>query len=434
MKRKLLVLALALTMCFGLTMTANAAMGNTNTPVEGKSETQTATVSKFKVNYTQKDLDTIKKIFDASFYAKTYPDVAKVYGNAKESLWNHYVTYGMKEGRQICPSFNVFAYISSYPDLRSAFGDDLVEYYVHYADYGVNEGRQLTTLDAATKAGVTVNGMYGQVIARPVQKQVPNPTSSAVPSSVPETSKASETPKATATKTETPAVSPKPSESPSPSISPSPSDPPLTCGHEKYKYVSNDYDHAKVCEYCGKSFEVETHKLTYIQEESGNFHTSVCSVCGYQGEQTSCVKNNDTWTTDSTSHWHECIECHGKFDEAQHNWQNGICIVCNKECSHSWADDSTKCAICGKECEHVYTYTFNKDNATHEVECSLCHSPVLVKTEACSTDASDYEMDDDSHWKVCQYCRGTFAKGNHECKLVDEKYKCTTCNYEPELD
>ena len=177
MKKRLLALALALTLCFGTTMTANAAMNisnkmgaldtqnildeNSSKIPKGKGTLQYM-ASKFKIEYTQEDLKALKKIFDANLYAKAYPDVAAAYGNDREALWNHYVTHGIKEGRtQINSTFNVFAYISAYPDLRNAFGDDLVAYYVHYANNGINENRKLTTVDAATKAGITVTGLQG---------------------------------------------------------------------------------------------------------------------------------------------------------------------------------------------------------------------------------------------------------------------------------
>ncbi|WP_026664354.1 L,D-transpeptidase [Butyrivibrio sp. FC2001] len=37
--------------------------------------------------------------FDANFYAQKYPDVVAVFGNDPAALYNHYVTYGAKEGR-----------------------------------------------------------------------------------------------------------------------------------------------------------------------------------------------------------------------------------------------------------------------------------------------------------------------------------------------
>ena len=54
---------------------------------------------------------------------------------------NHFLTYGMKEGRLSSPNFNLNNYKSRYGDLRAAFGDNNKEYYIHYWVYGSNEGR-----------------------------------------------------------------------------------------------------------------------------------------------------------------------------------------------------------------------------------------------------------------------------------------------------
>lgn len=41
-------------------------------------------------------------IFDADYYAQTYPDVANVLGTDRDALYNHYVTFGKAEGRMAC--------------------------------------------------------------------------------------------------------------------------------------------------------------------------------------------------------------------------------------------------------------------------------------------------------------------------------------------
>lgn len=41
-------------------------------------------------------------IFDAEYYAQTYPDVANAVGTDKDALYNHYVTFGKAEGRLAC--------------------------------------------------------------------------------------------------------------------------------------------------------------------------------------------------------------------------------------------------------------------------------------------------------------------------------------------
>lgn len=39
-------------------------------------------------------------IFDAEFYAQTYPDVVAVFGTDEKALYNHYIQYGKAEGRK----------------------------------------------------------------------------------------------------------------------------------------------------------------------------------------------------------------------------------------------------------------------------------------------------------------------------------------------
>lgn len=46
--------------------------------------------------------------FDPQFYAQTYPDVAAAFGTDPNALYQHYKTYGQKEGRQpYDPAINV---------------------------------------------------------------------------------------------------------------------------------------------------------------------------------------------------------------------------------------------------------------------------------------------------------------------------------------
>lgn len=80
-------------------------------------------------------------VFDANFYAKTYPDLKSAFGTDAKALLNHFKTYGMKEGRQAISTFNVHIYKNRYTDLQKAFGNDLSAYYNHYIQYGHKEGR-----------------------------------------------------------------------------------------------------------------------------------------------------------------------------------------------------------------------------------------------------------------------------------------------------
>lgn len=84
----------------------------------------------------------LSSVFDAQFYAARYPDLRAAFGTDKVSLLNHFLTFGMNEGRQACEQFNPAAYRERYPDLRAAFGDNVRLYYLHYLLQGRLEGRQ----------------------------------------------------------------------------------------------------------------------------------------------------------------------------------------------------------------------------------------------------------------------------------------------------
>ena len=83
-------------------------------------------------------------VFDANYYLNNNADVKSAFGNNSAAAFNHFVTSGMKEGRQGNADFNVFAYRNSNPDLRWAFGTNLTPYYWHFTVTGRLEGRTAT--------------------------------------------------------------------------------------------------------------------------------------------------------------------------------------------------------------------------------------------------------------------------------------------------
>lgn len=83
----------------------------------------------------------IKDIFDAKYYSEKYADLKAAFGDDEEALYEHYLTYGLKEGRSASALFDVDEYRAKYADLETAFGDDWQAYAEHYLTYGLNEGR-----------------------------------------------------------------------------------------------------------------------------------------------------------------------------------------------------------------------------------------------------------------------------------------------------
>ena len=81
-------------------------------------------------------------VFDADYYYSTYSDLRAVIGNDPKALLDHFVSFGMKEGRRGNAEFDVKAYIENNPDLTQMFGtEDYESYYLHYISTGKGEGR-----------------------------------------------------------------------------------------------------------------------------------------------------------------------------------------------------------------------------------------------------------------------------------------------------
>jgi hypothetical protein len=80
-------------------------------------------------------------IFSAQYYITRYPDLAIAIGYNSQDLYNHFIQYGIAEGRQGIETFNVQVYRDNNPDLVAAFGDNLMLYCYHYIQTGHNEGR-----------------------------------------------------------------------------------------------------------------------------------------------------------------------------------------------------------------------------------------------------------------------------------------------------
>ena len=81
-------------------------------------------------------------VFDYKYYSDSYPDLKKAFAYDKQKLFNHFITYGMKEQRMASKTFNPVVYRQRYSDLRSAFGNNYKEYYKHYIVYGQKEKRK----------------------------------------------------------------------------------------------------------------------------------------------------------------------------------------------------------------------------------------------------------------------------------------------------
>jgi hypothetical protein len=121
-------------------------------------------------------------LFDAQFYAQTYPDVVAVFGTDANWLYLHYVLAGKAEGRlpyapgsagapaqASAGDFDAAYYAARYPDVAMAFGYDPTLLKMHYDLCGKLEGR---FPNAAAEMGLA----SASVTAVPVATATATPT------------------------------------------------------------------------------------------------------------------------------------------------------------------------------------------------------------------------------------------------------------------
>ena len=103
--------------------------------------TRTKINAKASNSYISEGID-YGKVFNPTYYELHNKDVARQTGSNSKLLFNHFVNFGMREGRQGCADFNVSVYKERYPDLKAKYGNHLAEYYKHFCLKGFYEGRK----------------------------------------------------------------------------------------------------------------------------------------------------------------------------------------------------------------------------------------------------------------------------------------------------
>ena len=86
-------------------------------------------------------------IFDATKYAKLYPDLNSI-SDDPHKLKRHFIENGLREQRTPCGSDNIYCkfdptkYLSYYGDLRNAFGSNTDKATNHYKTNGINDNER----------------------------------------------------------------------------------------------------------------------------------------------------------------------------------------------------------------------------------------------------------------------------------------------------
>ena len=118
-----------------------------------------------------------KESFDHIYYANANPDVKAAFGTNRDALYKHYLEYGIREGRaakRISRSrlsifgkngegFHAERYAKEYPDLKAAFGNNKAALWNHYVNYGIYEGRQAYPSTSSASAQLLIFEMVESV-------------------------------------------------------------------------------------------------------------------------------------------------------------------------------------------------------------------------------------------------------------------------------
>ncbi len=98
-------------------------------PPPGKAATQTAAQ------------DARLSVLDAAYYLTSHSDLKVAFGNNLEAAKNHWLSNGLKEGRQSATNFSIRSYVERYQDLKAAFGNNYEAAFTHWLSNGLREGR-----------------------------------------------------------------------------------------------------------------------------------------------------------------------------------------------------------------------------------------------------------------------------------------------------
>lgn len=102
-------------------------------------------------------------IIDVEAYKAAYGDLAAAFGDDWGAYIEHYLTFGVYEGRMEGALFDPLTYAAAYGDIKAAYGDNIPAIANHYKTVGITENRTIGTANGyadiatAEKAGAVVS-------------------------------------------------------------------------------------------------------------------------------------------------------------------------------------------------------------------------------------------------------------------------------------
>ena len=132
--------------------------------------------------------------------------------------------------------------------------------------------------------------------------------------------------------------------------------------------------------------------------------TYTCTDCGETKTEDIAALGHDfaaEFTSDDTSHWHECSRCGVHMGAEEHTWDKGTV---------------TKAAACTEKGSMTYKCTECDETKTEEIK-ALGHDFSAV-----------YDKDENEHWQKCTRCSAEQNRGGHLYVQDDSTLVPATCN------
>ena len=184
--------------------------------------------------------------------------------------------------------------------------------------------------------------------------------------------------------------------------------------HYSDGWFADGEKHWRACTACGQRSEEAAHEDT-----DGNHGCDICQLtismcndanndhmCDICGKMLSMCRYATDWSSDAYTHWHACVVCGRKADEAAHadTDKDHNCDICGKilsECADVNKDH--KCDLCGKTLSECTDN--NKDH-----KCDICGKTL----SECADNNKDHK---------CDLCGKTLS----ECADDNKDHKCDVC-------
>ena len=208
--------------------------------------------------------------------------------------------------------------------------------------------------------------------------------------------------------------------------------------HYSDEWFADGEKHWRACTACGQRSEEAAHEDT-----DGNHGCDICQLtismcndanndhmCDICGKMLSMCRYATDWSSDAYTHWHACVVCGRKADEAAHadTDKDHNCDICGKtlsECADGNKDH--KCDVCGKQ---LTVHTGGTATCTEKATCSICGQE--YGDLAAHNYKTEWSTDETNHWHECSVCGdkkdvAAHIPGAEATETTPQT--CTVCDY-----